>query len=304
MDITGLIDLQGTLFLLMIIGIILSKLNYITAENKEMLTDLVINLFLPCSIIHSFQIEFDPKILKGMVVIFGVTVFIQLGCTLLAKVLYIRQPDHKKSVMQYGTICSNAGFIGMPIAESVFGKQGLLFASIFLIPQRIVMWSVGASYFRKKSRARDVVFETLTHPCIVSVYIGLLLLFFCPPVPAFLNKTIQMLGNCATPMSMIIIGAIIPEIKNTNPRFDRSIVYYLFIRHFLIPFLTFTLCNLCGVDSLLTGVAVLLTAMPAGNTTTVVALKYGGDYIFATECVVLSTVLSLVTIPLWCLVLI
>lgn len=111
------------------------------------MTDLVLNLILPCNIIRSFQIEFSWETIHSFGTILIVSICIQLGCMVLGKLLFGRMPRNKWKCLYYGTVCSNAGFLGNPIAEGVFGSQGLALASIYLIPQRIVMWSSGISVF-------------------------------------------------------------------------------------------------------------------------------------------------------------
>lgn len=297
-----LINLQGQLFLLVAAGVLLRKLHIIPEAGKSILTDLVIYLILPCNIVNSFRMEFDLDILKRFLVILAISVTIQLVCMILNQVLYRGQPAAKRRVLQYATVCSNAGFMGNPIAEGVFGAEGLMYASIFLVPQRIVMWSAGVSYFTECPDRKSLIKKVVTHPCIVAVYIGLFLLISQMPLPAFLGDTIKSVGNCTTTVSMVLIGTILAEV---DPRtiLNKTVVYYSAVRLVLIPLLVFAGCRLMNVDPLLTGVSVLLAGMPAGSTTAILSAKYDGDYIFATKCVVFTTVLSLVTIPLWCTVL-
>ncbi|WP_333650876.1 AEC family transporter [Lacrimispora sp.] len=298
----NLINLQGMLFLLVAAGVILRKKDILPEGAKAILTDLVIYLILPCNIISSFLIEFNMDILKGFAVILGIASLIQVGCLVLAKVLYNGEPARRKKVLQYGTVCSNAGFMGNPIAEGVYGPEGLMYASIFLVPQRIVMWSAGVSYFTDSPDRKTVVKKVLIHPCIVAVYIGVLLMVTQLPLPGFLENTIRSIGSCTTTVSMVLIGTILAEVA-PGSFLDRGIIKYTFFRLFLIPLLVYAACRLFHVDPLLSGISVLLTGMPAGSTTAILAAKYDGDYIFATKCVVVTTLLSLVTIPLWCLVL-
>ena len=302
MDYSSLINLQGMLFLLVAAGIVLRKKGILPEHAKAVLTDLVIYLILPCNIISSFFIEFNMEILKGFAVILVIATLIQFGCLLFARTLYNREPDRRKKVLQYGTVCSNAGFMGNPIAEGVYGGQGLMYASIFLIPQRIVMWSAGVSYFTKSPDRKTVVKKVVTHPCIVAVYIGMFLMVTQLNLPVFLENTVRNIGGCTTTVSMVLIGTILAEVK-PGTILDRGIIKYTVIRLFLIPLLVFAGCRLFTVDPLLSGVSVLLTGMPAGSTTAILAAKYDGDYIFATKCVVVTTLLSLITIPLWCVVL-
>lgn len=298
----NLINLQGMLFLLVAAGVILRKKEILPEGAKTILTDLVIYLILPCNIISSFLIEFNINILKGFAVILGISSLIQVTCLVLAKVLYNGEPARRKKVLQYGTVCSNAGFIGNPVAEGVYGPEGLMYASIFLVPQRIVMWSAGVSYFTESPDRKTVVKKVLTHPCIIAVYIGVVLMVTQLPLPGFLENTIRSIGGCTTTVSMVLIGTILAEVE-PGSFLDWGIIRYTFFRLFLIPLLVYACCRLLHVAPLLSGVSVLLSGMPAGSTTAILAAKYEGDYIFATKCVVVTTLLSLVTIPLWCLVL-
>ena len=302
MDYQQLLNLQGMLFLLVAAGVVLRKMGILQEGAKNILTDLVIYLILPCNIINSFFIEFNFDILKGFAIILTIASLIQVGCLILAKILYNREPEGRKKVLQYGTVCSNAGFMGNPIAEGVYGAEGLMYASIFLIPQRIVMWSAGVSYFTESPDRKTVVKKVLTHPCIIAVYIGLILMITRLPLPVFLQNTIRSIGGCTTTISMVLIGAILAEVE-PGSILDRGIVKYALIRLFLLPLLVYLSCRVFHVTPLLSGVSVLLTGMPAGSTTAILAAKYDGDYIFATKCVVVTTLLSLVTIPLWCMVL-
>lgn len=303
MDMSSLITLQGTLFSLAAIGVILRKKNVIPESGKTVLTDLVLDLILPCNIINSFRMEFNLTILMKFIIILLISVTIQFGCMILSHTIYKKQPGTRVKVLQYATVCSNAGFMGNPIAEGVFGAEGLMYASIYLIPQRIVMWTAGLSCFTESPDRKAVIKKVATHPCIVAVYIGLVLLIFQIPLPEFLGSTIKNVGNCTTVLSMILIGAILAEV-DVKTILSKTVIYYSAVRLILIPLLVLVGCRLFRVEVLLTGVSVLLAGMPAGSTTAILAAKYDGDYIFATKCVVVSTLLSLFTIPLWCLVLI
>ena len=232
MDYQHLLNLQGMLFLLVAAGGILRRKGILAEGAKTVLTDLVIYLILPCNIINSFFIEFNLDILKGFAVILTIASLIQAGCLIFAKVFYNRETESRKKVLQYGTVCSNAGFMGNTISEGVYGAEGLMYASIFLIPQRIVMWSAGVSYFMESPDRKTVVKKVLTHPCIIAVYIGLILMITRLPLPAFLQNTIRSVGGCTTTVSMVLIGAILAEVE-PGSILDRGMVRYAFIRLFL-----------------------------------------------------------------------
>ena len=162
--------MQGMLFAVMLLGLFLRKKGMITDEGKALLTDLVIDVTLPASILKAFQIEFSMDILKSCIVIFILAIVIQIFSWAVGFVLYPGfDPKHKK-VLQYATICSNAGILGNPIAEGIFGSMGLLYASVYLIPQRTFMWSLGLTYFTECPDKKTLAKKVLTHPCILAVF--------------------------------------------------------------------------------------------------------------------------------------
>ncbi len=332
MGTTELISLQLRMFLVMLIGLFFRKKNIISAEGKKNLTDLVLYLILPCNIVKSFMIAFDGDVLKSFGLVLLVSVLIQLMCTLMAKVLFNRMAAGHRKVLQYGTVASNAGFLGNPVAEGVFGSMGLAMASIYLIPQRIIMWSAGVSYFtaeentnsanRKElpdegndeksvresakavawERRKTVAKRVLTHPCIIAVAVGLVFMLLQVELPGFLDAALKDLSNCNTAVSMLVIGTILADVKGKEI-WDKSLLLFSGLRLILIPLLTYMGCKMFRIDELVTGVSVLLAAMPAAGTTAILAAKYDGDAVFASKCVVMTTVLSLITTPIWSMIL-
>ena len=216
--------------------------------------------------------------------------FFYLFCS---KIFYQKIAHSQRLILQYATICSNAGFLGLPIIGSLYGAEGTLYASIALIPLRIFMWSAGLSLFTVTDR-HSVFRNLLKHPCIIAVWIGFLVMIF--PLPEFLSKTVALVGNCTTTTSMLIIGSLLSEIKPSD-LWKPSIVWYSFIRLLLIPFLLIFILNLLPVSPLVRNVTVVLSAMPAASTSAILAAKYNQDAAYASQIIFFSTCLSLITLP-------
>lgn len=301
MNFSGLFEMQGMLFLIMILGMVLKRRGIVGNEGKTLLTDLVIQVTLPASILKSFQMEFNRQILTSCMVIIVVAILIQVGSWLLGMVLYPGFAEDRKKVLQYATICSNAGILGNSIAEGIFGGLGLLYASIYVIPQRIFMWSVGLTYFTEAPDRKTLVKKVVTHPCILAVAVGFVLMVGQISLPGFLSTTVRTIAGANTFLAMMLVGTILADVPFRELP-DRQTLYYSFVRLVAIPLLVLLGCRLGHVDSLVTGVSVVLSGMPAASVTAVMGAKYGKDEVFATRCVVLSTLLSMVTVPLWCFV--
>ena len=297
-----LITLQLTMFILMLTGLYLRKKEFITAEGKGVLTDLVINVILPANIIKSFLIEFNSSIFMNFLSILLISISIQILCIILSHSLYKKETAPRRKVLQYGIVCSNAGFLGNPLAEGVFGSMGLSLASIYLIPMRIVMWSAGVSFFTESPDRKTLFKKVVTHPCILAAITGIILMVTQIPLPGFLVSPITALSNCNTATSMLVVGTILADVDFHN-LIDKTMLSYAGLRLILMPLIVFTACSFFPVDHMVKGVATLLTAMPAGATTAILASKYNGDAPFATKCVVFTTALSLITTFLWSIVL-
>lgn len=321
MDITGLWTLQCMMFLMVAAGAILKKIGILKAEGKGMLTDLVLYFFLPCNIIHSFQMQFDVSILQKFVVVLAISLVVQAVCYGMSKVFYRNRPDGVRRVMRYCTLVSNSGFLGLPIAEGVFGAEGMMYASVFIIPMRVMMWSAGIACFTESPDFKTVMKKIAVHPCIIAVYIGLGLLLFQQPLGAVytwmvtslgpvgmivkillqaLQKGINSAGACTTPSTMILIGMMLAEVKPRD-MLNRDAMVITVVRLVLVPFLVLVGCRVFGISGIVAGVCILISGMPAGSTAPILASKYNCDYVFGTKCVVVSTLLSMLSIPLWCM---
>lgn len=295
-----LLDLQITIFLLIAAGYILAKAGALPAAARKPLSNLVIDFILPCNIVVSFMMEFNAQVLASCLVVLLVSVGIQVFTAATGRLFYPRARGDEVPVLQYATLVSNAGFLGNPVVEGLYGAQGLLYASIYLVPQRIMMWSAGVSCFTGV-RGKGVLKKVLTHPCIVAVFLGLLLMLFQISLPAGLEKALRLAGGSNTALSMIVIGNILAEI---DPRsvVSRQSLWYCAVRLVVLPLLVLAACRLLGLDALVTEVSTVLAGMPAAATTAILAAQYDRGEHFAVSLVFLSTLFSLVSIPALCLV--
>lgn len=290
---------MGTMFILISVGCYLKKKNIIKNSGKETIMDLILTVILPCNILKAYCVDLGDGMIENFIIIFAISIFVQLLSFVIAKFAYNMYDDRKKAVFQYATICSNSGFMGNPVIEGVYGMVGLTYNSIFLIPLRIMMWSTGVSFFSNQSNKTNLMKRIATHPCMVSTYLGLLIMFTPLEIPSLALGAITSCSNSCTALTMIYIGTIVADVKFTE-LFDKDQLYYSFIRLIIMPLFVFVLCKLFNIDELITAICVILTGMPAGSTTSLLASKYDGDVVVSTKCVVISTIISIITLPMWC----
>lgn len=247
--------------------------------------------------------EFNMEIFRACGLLLLSAVLLQILCLLLNRFLFNRYPPQRKKVLQYCTIVPMSGFLGNPIAEGLYDSLGVLYTSIFLIPMRIVMWSVGTTYFVADATVekKKVIRNILTHPCLVAVYLGLFCMVTQIPLPAVITKTVGYVGSCNSAMTMFIVGTILADVKLSTIVSKDTALFSVF-RLLLLPAAALGAGKLLGLDTVALGVSVLMTGMPAGATAAIFAARYGSDADFATRCVVFTTLVSMVTLPVWCMV--
>ena len=293
-----LVVLQVTIFAMMALGFCASKLKLVSGKGKQDITNLVLYLILPANIITSFLIEFNGELLRDCVIVLIVSVLLQAFTLFYGKLIFRKQPENRKKNLVYATICPNAGFLGNPVAEGIYGAPGMMLASIYMIPQRIMMWSAGLSIYTDTKGGKGVVKSVLTHPCVIACFVGIVLLLTRAKVPDVILTPLKTLGRCNTAMTMLVVGMILAD-ADLKTMFDRTILWYTVNRLILIPLITFLVLRLLPVSDLVRGASVVLAAMPAGATTGMMAAKYECDPEFAAKLIAFSTFLSLPAICLW-----
>ena len=204
-----LLSLQFTIFVLLAAGVLVKKLHIVGREGQKNITDLVIYEVLPCNIITSFLNGMGRDALRDCIAILLISLGIQIFGVVYGKLLYRRQPEDRRKNLTYAIICSNAGFLGNPIAEGVFGSVGLMYASVYLIPQRIMMWSEGLAIFSGNKDPKGTLKKVLTHPCVLACALGIVLMLTGASLPAVILTPVQTIARCNTALSMMIIGMIL-----------------------------------------------------------------------------------------------
>ena len=290
-----MLNAQMILLVYLAVGMYCVKVGLIDRDSKEKLVDIILRITLPYMIFNSFNKPLTPEVMKQTALILVVAVSISILSFLLGKVIYNKYPQKKKSILQYCTLVNNSGFLGMPMVSAVYGSEGLFAASIFIIPNRIFMWTAGLAMFTTadfRTKCKNI----LLNPCIVTVFLGIARRITGFPVPEFLDTAIANTDAVTTPLSMMVIGTMligVPWKKLLEP----SIFRLAFVRLIALPLVALYILNLIDAQPLLAGVSLILTGMPAGSTSALLAAKYGADEDYASRCIVTTTIMSLATIP-------
>lgn len=279
------------------IGWLARKKGWIDKGTINSFSHILVNIALPSLLISSFNHEYSKDMVYNARMIFIYSIIIHIVLIIISVFFAYKFDEDSKKVVKYVTVFSNAAFMAYPVVGGLYGKIGIFYAAIFNIPINIFMFTAGIIFFTGK-RDTKTLKNIVSHPAILATFIGFGMYSLGIKLPSVLMKTFSIVGSMTTPMSMIFIGASLASSK-INEIFSDKVAYYAsFTRLIIAPIITFIVLRLFNADTILLQVSVLIEAMPAGALAPVLAEKYGANTSLASKCVFITTILSIITIPL------
>lgn len=295
MDIISLLFRQNTImFLYLFIGYILYKKKVITAHGSGEIGKLLLYVIMPAAIIKSYIKEFSAEMLEGFLVSF----IAALGVLLLSMLVSTLVFCNRSSIRQFGAAFSNAGFIGIPLVQMTLGEEAVFYVASFVAILNILQWTYGV-FIMTKDKTQISLKKIVTNPIAVSLAIGLLLFFLPIKLPEIAIGIIGTLSSMNGPLAMIVLGAYLAQIPFKELFTDKLTYLCAAVRLLLTPVLTMGCLFLIPDRYAMVRLAVLLAAAaPVGSNVAIFAQIYHKEYTDAVKDVCLSTVFSILSMPL------
>ena len=285
------------LFLIMAAGYYARRRKFIDATTNRGITELILNVTLPMMVVVSFTFDFNREMLSTAMKLLMVSFGLHVALYFISGLFFRRHPQETRSVLRFMTIFSNSAFMGYPVLQSLYGKIGIFYASIFGVPFTIALWSLGVMLFTGE-KGPQALKKALINPGVLAVVAGLVIFIGSIKLPPPLLKACELVGSTTTPLSMIVVGATLADTRLRDLFSGLAIYYGSAVRLLLVPLLVLAVLSLLGIKGMVLGICVVSMAMPAAANTAMFAEKYDGDTQLASRCIFLSTALSLLTIPL------
>jgi len=288
------------MLIMVLFGFLAVRTKKLRAEDSTVLSNLILYVILPCSILSSFQTQPSSEVLKGLALSFGAALFYFLVMLLVTKL--IRKPLKLTTVEEMSVFYPNSGYLTFPLVIAVFGSSDLIYATGLFVLSVIFQWTHGVSHM-KGERGVNIK-KIVTNLNLIVVVIAMLLMFTGVKFPSIVADTISSVGSMIGPLSMLITGMLIGE-KDFKELFGyKRLPLVLLLRLVLVPLLFLFIFKLSGVDSLFdTAGKVMLIGMfavaaPSAATVTQFAAVFGEDASYASAINLVSTVCCVVTMPL------
>ncbi len=293
------------LFLLIVAGLFVKKKGIVTDHINAEVSNLVINICLPSFIIASMAFDFSVEVLvnSGMLVvlsfiIYGVSIILS---RILTRALKIQ--GAQRDVYEYIAVFSNCGFMGYPVLHAVFGEEAVFYAAIYNLAFNVLVWSYGVFIMQRSHRAdaeHRSVWQTLkasVNPAMVAVLVGFTMFVTGIKLPDPIHQTLKMIGSMTTPLSMMFIGFILAEVHPRELFNDWKDFILTAHRLIVIPVLTYFTLSTLGITGVTLYIPVVITAMPAAANSAIIASRYHSDFKLASKLIFITTLFSIISIP-------
>lgn len=286
------------LLFFMALGYGMARKRILDQNNCKFLSWLIVNVANPALILSgSIGNQIGQKELTQIIVLAIVFYVALIGVSELL-VMLLRMEKKEAGMYKVMLAFTNMGFMGFPILSAMYGSTALLYGAAFMLLFNLLIYTYGI--FRIAGTVgswRDVLKKFLN----IGVFAGILSLtiaFSGFEVPAAASQTIIMLSNLTAPLSMMVIGASFLDVEWKGVFWDARLLAFVFMRLLLIPVLGMLVLRQVVHDPLLLGVCFVTLATPSGSMAAMLARQYDGDYITASKGIGLTTILSVITMPL------
>lgn len=301
MSITQLFTQVIIIFLLMVLGALIRKLGFLHTTSINDVTNITLYFLSPMVILKAFQQPFSAQRMQAFLWTLAAVFLTYLVSIIISKLVFKGVINtNLRRIYTYGSIYSNNGFMGVPLAQALFGSTGVFFAVASMVGFNVMNWTHGVSLFNPEHQesALTKLRSIILNPNIIAIIVGFLMFYFSWHFPSLISSFIGYGSAAFTPMSMIIIGSNLVGVKLANLKISWGEFGTLLLRHIIYPLVTLCLLKLFAISGTALYTTVILGSCPVAGLVVLFTLQSKGDTKPAVTLMSISTLLSLVTIPL------
>lgn len=302
MDLSAIYNQIAILFLLIIVGYLLGKLKKINEEMIRSLTSFILNIALPAMIVAGMIIPRTSAKLKESMLVLIIAFSTYAGSFIIAKIVtsVIKPPKTHKGIFEFSLMFSNVGFMGFPVIATIFGEEAIFYAVIYNVAFVALVYTLGISLVNTSEVKYETNVKTIFNTGVIASIIGFVIFALAIPVPQIIKGVVSLIGNTTTPISMVVIGAMLSTLP-VSQMFNNWRIYIIaIIRVFVLPLIVFAVFRyILPIDNdIIIGVSVIIAGMPVAANAALVVQEYGSEPEVASQCIFISTLISVVSIPL------
>ena len=291
-----------TLFAIVIVGYGAGKLGYLGGDFDRQLSRLVINLTCPALILSSAMTGElpDRKYILPLLLISIVTYAVLTGVAFLLP-RYLTRQKADEGTVGFALMFGNVGFMGYPVVASIFGNEAVFYAAVLNVVNTFVVFTVGTMLITGKSEVEGSRFQKkvlYSTPMLAAYLTMLIVILRIDNIPEWISQPLIMLGNITVPAALLIIGSSMSSLAMRSLLGNRTVYATTLFRLVLLPVGIYYMSMLLGFSQFVASLNMVVIAMPVATYGTILCLKYNKDTTFMAEVTFITTLLSVITIPI------
>lgn len=283
------------MFLLIAVGMLLVKKGYLSEQGGKDLGAILLRAVIPCVVVKSYITQYTPERAIDLAASAAMAL-VALGVAMAVSFLVFRT---KKRIENFGASFCNVGFIGIPLVQAALGEEAVFYLVSFIALLNILQWTYGIVIMTGNMDAIRLK-AIVSNPVVLAFILGLFIFFFQIPVPQVIVSTMGSIAAMNTPLAMIILGTYLAKMTVKEMVTGTSAYVCAVLRLILIPVITLLVLWLIpGVKTEIKQVILIACCTPVGSNSAIFAKQYDKDYKLSVVTVCLSTLLCIVTVPVF-----
>ena len=285
------------MFLIMLAGAAAFRWKILDSASNKKMSGLLLKVISPAMLFMAYQIEFEGERLRGLLVTMALSMA-SFAWTIILVNRWIPLKKHEDAAIeQMATIYANCGFIGIPLINGILGIEGVFYLTAYITALNLIVWSHGQAIMRGTMELKTAL-KNFIQPATVAIGLGIVCFLFRIRIPEILASPLKMVGDMNTPLAMLVAGGSLAE-GNLLGALKKTRAYRIsFLKLILIPVISILILSLVPAERIYVMTILVAIACPTAATGSMFALQYNKNSNYASELFIITTVFSLVTIPL------
>jgi len=304
-----MIIVMTTLFAIVVVGYVAGKLEYMGGTFDKRLSKLVIDITCPALILSSAMTGElpDRRLILPLLGISFITYAVLTGMALWLPRFLTRKKE-EEGIVGFALMFGNVGFMGYPVVASIFGHEAVFYAAVLNVVNTFAVFTVGTMLITGRNEVEGPRFQkkVLYSTPMLAAYLTMLIVALqIDNIPEFISQPLTMIGNITVPAALLIIGSSMSGLPLRAMLGNRTVYITTFMRLAVVPLTVYYLCtgigSICselGFTPFVVGINTVVVAMPVATYGTILCLRHGKDTTLITETTFITTLLSMITIPL------
>ena len=292
----------GVIFIVLLVGALARFFKVLSKETTDGLCRIAIEVTLPFLYFYTLSTSLNRQLLFSIWPLPIIAIALTLFSYFLTRIvsLPLKLKDNQRGTFLFLGTFGNYGFLGIPLVYALFGREALAKLIVFTLGVTFLYWTFGVAILSDPRVRAGKVFRNLANNGILGLLLGLAAGISSFPIPEFILESSRLIGNASIPLALIVVGSMLAQSQAKRQFALKAIFTLVFCRLILIPALVVLVVNSFeGLPKIIGAIIVLQAAMPSASTTPILTRRFGGDSQLAASGVFFTTLLSIITVPLF-----